>query len=193
MSEDGVIKFQCSWKKELSVRRESIDALNMWREKLYQLRLIGEYPDGIGYGNISQRASDNSFWISGTQTGGIPHLTEHEYSLVTSFDLEKNQLCCEGAIQASSESLTHGALYENNLEIGSVFHVHNLELWEKLISMGLSTPGTVEYGTYEMAQAAKKRSHSEEKIFAMGGHKEGIITFGKNPDEAGSVLLKAYN
>jgi len=32
-----------------------------------------------------------------------------------------------------------------------------------------------------------------EKIIIMGGHKEGLITFGRDLDEAGEVLLKYVN
>ena len=52
----------------------------------------------------------------------------------------------------------------------------------------------VPYGTPEMAKEIKRlfeeTSLSNEKIMVMGGHEEGIISFGKNLEEAANVLLE---
>ncbi|HEX5668085.1 MAG TPA: class II aldolase/adducin family protein, partial [Chitinophagaceae bacterium] len=98
--------------------------LNLWRDRMYEKRLIGVYPDGIGFGNISQRWKGNTFLISGTATGGFTTLNESHYSLVTHYDLGTNSVTCEGRVKASSESLTHAAIYECSATTHAVIHVH---------------------------------------------------------------------
>jgi hypothetical protein len=60
-----------------------------------------------------------------------------------------------------------------------------------------TTDPEVEFGTPEMAGEIKRlmeqREVRIEKIIVMGGHKEGLITFGRDLDEAGEVLLKYFN
>ena len=73
MIDEGYIKYQCYWTSQDSVTEEEIIVLNQWRNRLYQLGLIGEYDNGIGFGNVSCRLNpENHFMISGTQTGAGP-------------------------------------------------------------------------------------------------------------------------
>ena len=131
--DEGYIKFNCHWIPSGAVSSEMVAELNLWRNRMYEKGLIGVYPDGIGFGNISQRWQGNSFLISGTATGGFTTLNESHYSLVTDYDFPANSLTCEGAVKASSESLTHAAIYECSAETNAVIHVHNLDAWNKLI------------------------------------------------------------
>ena len=55
MNDEGVIKFNCHWTKSAPLDEAWIRDLNVWRDKLYRLGLIGMNEDGIGYGNISIR------------------------------------------------------------------------------------------------------------------------------------------
>jgi ribulose-5-phosphate 4-epimerase/fuculose-1-phosphate aldolase len=195
--DEGYTKYQCNWINSPSISKNEIRELNKWREKLYQLNLIGQYDNGIGFGNISIRHSQpNCFIISGTQTGGIPHLTEEHYTKVTAFDWEKNCVTCVGLIAASSETLTHGVLYLANPEINAVIHVHHRQLWQQLIDRVPTTKRDCAYGTPEMAREILRISQENEvkqqKIIVMGGHEEGIITFGNSLDEAGKILLNYY-
>ena len=105
MIDEGYVKYQCNWIKSEPMDLNEIAALNKWRNKLYELGLIGEYENGIGFGNISIRCSQpEQFVVSGTQTGNLPVLNENHYTRVTNFDLEQNSLTCYGPIKASSES-----------------------------------------------------------------------------------------
>ena len=67
------------------------------------------------------------------------------------------------------------------------------QLWERLINKIPTTSPEAEYGTPEIARDIirlfKETDVKEKKILVMGGHKEGIISFGKDLDEAGNVLL----
>ena len=96
--------------------------LDEWRQKLYAAGLIGEYvEERIGFGNISIRSADHGqFLITGTQTGNLATTTEEHYSLVTSYDIAGNKVWCSGPLQASSEAMTHAAIYELDPAIGAV-------------------------------------------------------------------------
>jgi len=191
--DEGYIKFNCKRIPSDDIPLDKVADLNVWRKIMYDKGLIGIYPDGIGFGNISIRCNENTFLISGTATGGITDLDNSHYALVTDYDLRANSLICEGLINASSESLTHALIYESSSSTNAVIHIHNLELWKKLMHKVPTSKEQVPYGTPEMAKEIKRlfeeTSLSSEKIMVMGGHKEGIISFGKNLEEAANVLL----
>jgi L-ribulose-5-phosphate 4-epimerase len=196
MDEKGIIKFNCTWIKEKPLKNEWIKDINSWRNKLYDLGLIGLNREGIGFGNISIRYLEDQFIISGSATGKFKRLTNKHYTKVTGYDLNKNTLTAVGPIIASSESLTHAALYEVDDEINAVIHIHHRELWNKLLYNVPSTNGRIEYGTPEMAREImklfKETNLREKKILVMTGHEEGIVSFGSNLDEAGEVLMTHF-
>jgi L-ribulose-5-phosphate 4-epimerase len=192
MKEIG-IKFNCRWLDEKPLDYKWLKELNRWRNHLYKAGLIGVYPDGIGYGNISCRFQRDKFIITGTATGKLQRLNARHYTQVTDYNLDKNRVTCVGPIKASSESLTHALLYEHDKDINAVFHVHHAKLWKRLLKLVPSTKANVEYGTIEMAREVrrlfKEGGLAEQKIFVMAGHEEGIVTFGKTMDEAGKKIL----
>lgn len=191
--DEGYIKFTALHTPGHPLGEGDLEELQYWRQRLYDLRLIGAYPDGIGYGNISNRYRDtDQFIISGTATGGLPVLSPEHYTRVTGFDPGANTLQCKGPILASSESMTHGILYRHCPEIGGVIHVHSLPLWEKLLHHVPTTDAFAPYGSPEMVNSVvhllNETDLRRQKIFVMEGHREGIFTFGKDLDEAGNVL-----
>lgn len=192
--DEGYIKFNFERIPSDDIASDKIKDLNLWREIMYNKGLIGMYPDGIGFGNISIRCEGNTFLISGSATGGIPVLDKSHYALVTNYNLETNSLVCKGPINASSESLTHASIYECSISTNAVIHVHNLALWKRLMYEVPTSSDQVPYGTPEMANEIKRlfeeTNLSNEKIIVMGGHEEGIISFGKNLEEAANVLLE---
>ena len=197
MVEEGYVKFNCEWAKEKPLPLKKLKEINEWRDKLFKLGLIGAYPNGVGFGNISIRQGNSMhFIISGTATGNIANLNEQHYTTVTAFDFERNWLRCSGPIEASSESLTHAAIYQCDKSVNAVIHVHNLALWKKLLERVPTTRKEVEYGTPEMAKEIirlfKETDVREKKILVMAGHREGVISFGKNLEEAGTILLKYF-
>jgi ribulose-5-phosphate 4-epimerase/fuculose-1-phosphate aldolase len=191
---EGVIKFKCEWIQSAPLEAHWIEQIDPWRTQLFKHRLIGMYPDGIGYGNISIRVNKDQFIISGSATGGIPQLTNLHYTKVTEYNLEQNSLTAVGPIIASSESLSHAAVYACNESIGAVMHVHNADLWDTLINKIPTTHAHIEYGTPAMAfdimRLYNETDIPQKKIMVMAGHPEGIIAFGKNLEEAGSILLR---
>jgi L-ribulose-5-phosphate 4-epimerase len=196
---EGYIKFNCNWEqREIQFQEDIFTQLETARAQLYELGLIGMYPDGIGFGNISVKFGESkSFIITGSATGQFAKLNQSHYSLVTRYDFEKNTISCSGRTKASSESLTHAAVYESLPEVGAVVHVHCLWLWEKLLNDYPATSSEIEYGTPEMADAigklASEINGTEEKIIVMGGHREGILAFGSTLMEATSQILNIYN
>lgn len=194
--DEGYIKFNCYWIPSNNIPPDKVAVLNVWREIMYKKGLIGVYPDGVGFGNISMRCNEKSFLISGTATGGLPTLSESHYSLVTNYNLSANSVTCAGPLKASSESLTHALIYECSGAANAVIHVHNLELWNRLLHDVPTSSENIAYGTPEMANEIKRlfeqTALSREKIIVMGGHREGLISFGKDLEEAGKILLDKF-
>ena len=207
--DEGYIKYRCNWIKTDAVAPQSVACLTPYRNALFQLGFIGQRPDGIGFGNISQRATEaipsaagvsvpqartqEQFIISGTQTGDRATLTAADYALVTHFSPEQNSLTCQGLRKASSESLTHGVIYSSHPAIKAIIHVHHARLWQQLLNQVPTTRESVRYGTPEMASETQRLFHEspllQQKIFAMAGHEDGIVTFGENFQTAYRVLI----
>lgn len=193
--EKGYIQFRCEWEP---ADPPAVPAdLIAWRDRLHRLGLIGVYPNGIGYGNISARTTGDSFLISGTATGHLPTLGREHFAEVLAFDFAANSLRCCGAVKASSESLSHAAVYVSDPAVQAVIHVHHLGLWEQLRDRIPTTDHGAEAGTPEMAWAIEsllwQPRVKEQGLFVMGGHREGLIAFGATLDEAGGRIIAATN
>lgn len=192
--EEGYIKFNCKWTESELDSEEGISEINFAREKLYALGWIGVLPDGIGFGNISLRRNGNEFLITGTQTGAIEKLDRRHFSLVTNYSVKENSITCIGPLKASSESLTHAMIYECSPETKAVIHIHNSEMWNKLLNKAPTTNANAEYGTPEIANEIRRLFSDsrvkQEKIIVLGGHQDGILAFGKNIKEALNVILQ---
>ena len=194
---EGYLKFNCERIDEnISIPVNIFNSLSKWRQKMFEYSLIGVYSNGIGYGNISVRSDANNFYISGTATGSLPVLEEKHYALVNSWSFGNNSLKCIGMINASAESLSHAAIYESLPDVGAVIHIHHKGMWDKYINSLLTTSPEILYGTPEMAMEIKKIIRNikpeTDNILVMGGHEEGIITWGKSLDIAGAIVLNYY-
>lgn len=197
MIDEGYIKYQCHWQKIEAIAEKDIKELNPWRKKLYQLGLIGEYDNGIGFGNLSIRIPHTKqLIISGTQTGGIADLTEQHYAKVVDYNWQENYVTCQGLVKASSETLTHAAIYHALPQINAVVHVHHFSLWSQLLERITTTAPDCAYGTPEMAEEiirlCQQTVTQNQRIIAMSGHESGILTFGTNLNQAGETLLNYF-
>ena len=178
--DEGYIKYISDWTQGPAPSQAITDLLNTWRRPLYEAGLIGHDDDlGIGFGNISVRCTPpGRFIISGTQTGHVAETRGEHYSLVTEYDIDDNRVCCTGQVQASSESLTHAAIYELHPDINAVVHVHSRPLWDQLRGRLPTTSPDVSYGTPEMAHEFSRLYRDSEfasiGIAIMAGHEEGI-------------------
>jgi len=192
---EGSLKFTCHRSPgEIGLRDELFEALNHWRQVMWEKGLIGVYPDGIGYGNISVRLpGGNRFCISGTATGGLPELTRDHYAVVERCDVENNTVWCRGTIKASAESMSHSAFYSSLPAVMAVVHIHNYPLWDRYLGILPTTSPEVEYGTPTMANEITRiltlPKTLQKKVIIMGGHEEGIFAFGKTIEEAVSLIL----
>ncbi|HYQ73271.1 MAG TPA: class II aldolase/adducin family protein, partial [Gammaproteobacteria bacterium] len=204
MGAEGVIKFDLRYRESGASAPAGLDELNAWRSRLRKLRLIGQDPqryDGYGFGNVSVRCGAHdaapgrrAFLISGTQTGALPELEARHYALVESYDAAANRVDAQGPVKPSSESLTHGILYDLDSRIRAVLHVHSNDIWVSADTLGIPvTDAAVPYGTPAMATEVKRLFRDSDvlrqQIFSMGGHEDGIVAFGHTVEEAGNTLL----
>lgn len=192
--DEGVIKFHCLWEKSAALDTSSLQELISVRQNLFALNLIGVYPDGISFGNLSVRINQpEGFIISGSQTGHLLQTTAEHYSLVKKFSIEKNEITCRGPIQASSESLTHAMIYEIFEQTRAVIHVHSAFLWKNLMNQVPTTDQSVPYGTPAMAKEikrlAKESNLPQLRILVMAGHEDGVIAFAENLTEAERIIM----
>lgn len=196
MIDEGYIKYQCDWHAAPALPSALVANLNDWRNRLYDEGLIGFYEDhGVGYGNVSVREPDSGcFIISGTQTGHIARTDRTHYARVTGYDIDANRVSCEGPVQASSEALTHAAVYALDPGIGAVVHVHDASLWQTLIDKVPTTSAGVSFGTPDMAREFsrlyREGEFADEGIAVMAGHEDGLVSFGRDIAAAAERLLR---
>jgi ribulose-5-phosphate 4-epimerase/fuculose-1-phosphate aldolase len=175
-----------------------VGELNACRQRLLELRLMGVDSSGISFGNISMRDRvTNNFHITGSGTGGIRELMPADCAKVVAYDFGRNWLRYEGSTIPSSESLTHAAIYEADASAAAVIHCHDSKLLAALLNQAPTTSNAVAYGTPEMAYETMRLFRVTDvqtrKILVMAGHEGGIVTFGRNLEEAFAVLVHERN
>lgn len=199
--QEGVIKYTLDFSPEAAQPFSMIPALNAWRTVCRRCGLIGQDPDrydGYGFGNISSRLNPDRppFLISGSQTGHLPVLTDADFAVVERCDVGENRVVARGALRPSSESMTHATVYQQDPAAQAVIHAHSPEIWGLADDLAIpQTAAGVPYGSPamgdEVARLFADQRLAEKKIFVMGGHVDGVVTFGQTIDEAGFVLLQA--
>lgn len=207
MRDEGVIKFDFQHSRESLDRNtyaKVVCPLIAWREILSLTGLVGQDRakyEGAGYGNVSVRLGRpgmglgrRSFLITGTQTSGKRCIGLDDFCVVERYDFERNRLVSRGNTPPSSESMTHGAVYDLGPHIRCVFHAHSPVLWRRRHELRLpETSPAVAYGTPEMAREVQRLYRtsvfSERQVLAMGGHEDGVIAFGRAPEDAGQALM----
>jgi ribulose-5-phosphate 4-epimerase/fuculose-1-phosphate aldolase len=197
MIDEGYIKYTSYWSEGPPPDARELEALISVRDELWRLGLIGEYPNGIGFGNASHHiAGSREFLISATQTGALGTTSAEHYAQVTDYSIEANWVASTGPQKASSESLTHAMIYELDPEVRCVLHVHNAELWDRWKFKLPTTPADVPYGTPEMARAVTSLNADgallRERVFIMAGHEDGLTAFGRSPEAAFNSLKTLF-
>jgi hypothetical protein len=196
LMDDGYIKYRVERSDGIVPESAQLGALNQARTRLFDLGLIGVYPDGIGYGNLSVRASGNQFVITASATGRHRTLHREQYCLVEAFSIEQNFVQSLGQLPASSEAMTHGAIYMANPAVHCVVHVHSRQLFDGWLSnKRLATHADIPYGTPEMAHAVSRLVINHPKLpvlFAMAGHDEGIVAYGSDVAATTAQLLTEW-
>lgn len=193
--DEGYIKYDIEWTPGPAAFVAAAVALDAWRRPLFDAGLIGVYEDlGIGYGNLSMRCGEpGQFLISGTQTGRLAETNESHYSLVTSVDIDANTVSCVGPVKASSEAMTHAAIYALDDAIGAIVHVHSARLWQRYLGELPTTDAAIAYGTpamaREFARLFAETNFSQTGVAVMAGHEEGLISFGFAIEDAARRML----
>lgn len=196
MYDEGYIKFDCRWTVEPALPPEVVADLVHWRQQLFAAGLIGyDEKFGVGYGNLSARTSPAvEFIITGTQTGHLPMLDGTHFARVTSCDIDANRVDCTGPVKASSESLTHAAIYQLDQKIKAIAHVHHDDLWQRLRDHVPTTAADVAYGTPQMASEFKRLYFGTdlrtERVAVMAGHAGGLVSIGEDLAQAAERLLR---
>jgi ribulose-5-phosphate 4-epimerase/fuculose-1-phosphate aldolase len=201
---EGVIQFQLDYAPSAPLAAAEIGALDGWRAVLKRLGLIGQDAgryDGVGFGNLSARVAPDDappgsrrFVITGSQTGGLAGLDAGHFALVTAYDIAGNRVAAQGPIAPSSEALTHGMLYDLDAGIRCVMHVHSPETWRRAAALGLPrTDPAAGYGTpamaAEVARLYRETDLPARRVLVMGGHRDGVVGFGRDIDAAATALL----
>lgn len=202
--DDGVIKYDRSnFSQCESLLSYEYQELEYWRKILYGLNLIGEYPEAqVGFGNMSVvqdysnifKSAHPQFVITGTQTGKYSDLDGSQYTRVLDYQIDQLKIKMMGAVEASSEALTHASIYESNPLIKAVFHIHSNEIWSKMIEDNSDfTDASIPYGTVEMAYATQNCIKGKNKgVFCMRGHEDGVVIYGTSMKEAADLTLNLY-
>ncbi|MDO9341133.1 MAG: class II aldolase/adducin family protein [Bacteroidales bacterium] len=201
--DDGVIKYDRSnFTHSGPIDLVEYSGIEYWRKILFKLNLIGEYKDArIGFGNLSESRDYSQifkntlpqFLITGTQTGKYSELDGNFYTRILDYDISAQKIKTMGPVEASSEALTHAAIYSANNKIKSVFHIHSPKIWEAMLDDNSDfTAENIAYGTAEMAVATQKCiAHKNFGFFCMRGHTDGVVAYGQNLIETGEIILDA--
>jgi len=206
---EGVLQFEVEHVHDrLEPRRleETMRSLGAWREVLWRLGLLGRDPalyQGLGFGNVSARIGPfgdaprgrRTFLITGTQTAGRRSVDLDDFCLVERWDVGRNRVVSRGPVPPSSESLTHGALYDVAPAVRVVLHGHAPEIWRAARALGIPiTRPDAANGTPEMAlevqRLFRETALPSTGILAMGGHPDGVIAFGARAEDAGGTLAR---
>ena len=186
------------------VTPEEMHELDRYRDIFYSLKLIGEAIGGVGYGNMSQRLEESDcevgkrqFAITGRGCSTLENISVNDYAKVIEYDLDNKLVTAEGPVEPSSESLMHGAIYDFDQIYKSVVHVHSKPIWINALKLGIPiTPAYAEKGTDRLAIEAQKilksTNAAELGIIALGGHQDGILSFGKSPKDACMTIIDAF-
>lgn len=195
MIDEGYIKFDSHWIESAPLDDAKVDELIRWRRPLFAAGFIGHFAEiGVGYGNISVRGErTGEFIISGTQTGHLAELDRRHFALVTACDIGRNRVESTGPVRASSESMTHAAIYELDAGIGAVVHIHHEPMWTALKDRLPTTAAAVAYGTPQMAlefaRLNRETRFRDEGIAVMAGHPDGLIATGRDVAQAAQRIL----
>jgi ribulose-5-phosphate 4-epimerase/fuculose-1-phosphate aldolase len=197
---EGVIKFDLAFRPGPAPAAVLLPELDAWRRVFLRLGLLGQDPsryDGLGFGNLSRRAGNGAaagaFIISGTQTGHLDQLAAEHYATVLTCDPAHNRAVASGLIHPSSEALSHGVLYQADSRINWVMHLHSPEIFaiRQLLKLPTTDP-TAPYGSPAMAAEIVRRYPVAgwPGRLVMGGHEDGILAFGADAAETGSLIVR---
>ncbi len=192
-SQEGQRKYELhhAITKEPIVTPDQIRELNRWRNIFFRKELIGKDRYGRGYGMVAQRYAAGML-VTATNTGGQAVLTAEHYVYVSKCN-SKIGIFSEGPHEPSTET---PSVWE--VPAIFIFHGHAYILWEHAQELELPiTNKAALNGSWELAGETRRLCRDPEVmkkgIIVMGGHRGGIITFGKTADQAGNRMLSCLD
>jgi hypothetical protein len=195
--DEGYIKFSFAHEAAPPPAHPLLHDLMRIRDDLHEWELIGVLPEGIGYGNLSARIGDSlRFVITASGTGLEYPIGPHHFCEVVSFDIDRNSVACRGPLPASSESMSHGAVYAARPDTQTVLHIHDRLVFQMLLREGApQTPPGAAFGTPEMARAIGQLAAGlpPVAVVVMAGHEDGLLAFAPDPKAARDALWDAYS
>jgi hypothetical protein len=194
MLTDNYIKYQCILNSKQIEKFPEFEEINQVRFKLKNRNLIGVNPNGLSFGNISVRDGDNErFYITCSQTGDKEYLVADDFALVKKCDIDRNIVECDGLFPASSESMSHAALYDASPSIKAVIHIHSKELWNKYLYKSPTSPEDCEYGSPDLAHALRRIAdqniaNTANGVIICAGHEDGIMIYSETLVSAERII-----
>lgn len=203
VEQEGVIKYTLDFQRQVvRLNPKILREINHSRQLMIDNALLGQDDErycGYGFGNISCRGdgSNTCFVITGSQTGHLRHLSNDSFACISKINSKQNTLHACGETEPSSESMTHGVLYQQHCQIRAVVHVHSPDIWHASGCLNLaSTAKEIPYGTPEMAHAVQaltcalmKRNAALPMLFVMKGHEDGVVAAGASLAQCNAVIL----
>lgn len=207
MAKSEVIKFNCKFESTTIPEFSVIQELNLIRKYLFNNRLFGINEDGISYGNISAYCDELmeyysaysnkiKFIITASGACGREKFLMDDYSAVVDYDFAKNYVHCIGKHIASSESLTHAAIYNSENKAKFVVHLHNQKIWSQNFNKLLTTDADIEYGTPELAfniMELLRDSKNTKPVIILGGHPDGVLIWDTNTQSLLETIEELLN
>jgi ribulose-5-phosphate 4-epimerase/fuculose-1-phosphate aldolase len=194
--DEGYVKFIAEHTMSPVIETTHFEELNRARTKLREMGLVGMTSNGIGFGNLSLRIKGDEFLISGTATGALPVLGPEGYCLITSFNVNENRVVSTGPVKPSSETMTHGVIYQSCPNANCVIHIHSRAIFDGMIRDKYpATPETAAYGTPDIALAIGKLVNydtGDEGSIVLAGHDEGVIVYAAAVERALALTKELF-
>jgi hypothetical protein len=195
--DEGYVKFACAHEPGPPPGHPRLRELMRIRDDLRTWGLVGVLPDGVGYGNASARiAGTPRFVVTASGTGAAFPIQPSHFSEVLAIDVDQNRVACRGPLPASSESMSHGAIYAARPDAHAVLHVHDPAAFRMLWSEGAPrTPADAAFGTPELARAVGRLAAAlpPAALLVMAGHEDGLLAFAPTLHAACDAVWSAYS
>lgn len=167
------------------------------QEQIGQEQIGGQKDQGesFGFGSLSFRHPENpdQFFITATHTGGLAGIDDQQVVLITRCNLERFWVDAVGDQPPSSETLTHGMLYQADPRVHWVVHGRCAEIWQHHQALNLlSTAPDVAVGTAAMGSAVAgllNLNQSRPLAFVTLGHDDGVFACGATIRDASNLLV----
>lgn len=177
---------------------EVMAELNGWRALLRRIGVVGRDADrygSYGFGSLSFRDPENpdQFFVTASQSGALEPVDDEQMVLITHCNLGRFWVDATGHQPPSSETLTHGMLYQADPRVHWVVRGHCAEVWQRYGELGLlCTAPEVDDGTAAMVNAVAElleRNQSRPLAFVTLGQEDGVFACGATIRDVSNLLV----